>query len=128
MLVLTRPQFEAVSVALWGTPMYHPLLRQLAVALMRAHPEEYVVFLGADFEPYLRYTRYKETPAFCICIPVRMHAARFAECFGLHSCMPVHAACWHGLRARAFCSAAWAGVLAAGWHGRLARRDLKRVL
>ena len=47
-------QFEAVSVALWGTPLYHPLLRQLAVAYMRASPEEYAVFLGDDLEAYLK--------------------------------------------------------------------------
>ncbi|GAB4820086.1 hypothetical protein N2152v2_007132 [Parachlorella kessleri] len=47
-------QFEAVSMALWGTPLYHPLLRQLAVAYMRASPEEYAVFLGEDLDAYLK--------------------------------------------------------------------------
>lgn len=47
-------QFEAISVALWGSPVFHPLLRQLAVNFMRCNPEEYRVFLGEDFDAYLR--------------------------------------------------------------------------
>lgn len=46
-------QFEAVSVALWATPAYHGLLRQLVVSYMRSSPEEFAYFLGDDFDAYL---------------------------------------------------------------------------
>lgn len=51
---LCRLQFEAISIALWGTAVYAPLLRQAAVSYMRANPEEYVGFLGDSFDAYLR--------------------------------------------------------------------------
>lgn len=46
-------QFEALSFALFGTPVYHGLLRQWAVDYMAAQPEEYRPLLGADFPAYL---------------------------------------------------------------------------
>lgn len=45
--------FEAFSLAVWGTPTYHTLLRQLVVEHLRQYPSEYCVFLGKDYERYL---------------------------------------------------------------------------
>lgn len=45
--------FEAFSLAVWGTPSYHVLLRQLAVEQLRDNPEEYFGYLGKDFLAYL---------------------------------------------------------------------------
>jgi hypothetical protein len=48
-------QFEALSMALWGTAQNAGALRKLMVEFMRANPEEYAPFLGSDFETYLRW-------------------------------------------------------------------------
>lgn len=46
--------FEALALAVWGTPLLAPHLRALAVAYAAAHPEEYRCFLGDDWDAYLR--------------------------------------------------------------------------
>ena len=46
--------FEALSLALWGTPLCALPLRAIAVAYAAQHPKEYRCFLGDDFEAYLR--------------------------------------------------------------------------
>jgi len=45
--------FEAFSMAVWGTPSYHALLRQLAVEQLRDNLEEHFRYLGMDFPAYL---------------------------------------------------------------------------
>eukprot|EP00887_Chlorella_sp_A99_P007222 scaffold2.g7222.t1 len=54
--------FEALSAAMWGTPLYNGLLRQLAVAYMRGSPEEYAGFLGDDWQHYLQAMARLGTP------------------------------------------------------------------
>lgn len=46
--------FEAVSLALWGSPSHHLLLRQLVINHMWSDPAEYAAFLGKDYDTYLK--------------------------------------------------------------------------
>ena len=45
--------FEALSLALWGTPLCALPLRAAAVTYAAEHPREYRCFLGDDWEAYL---------------------------------------------------------------------------
>jgi hypothetical protein len=54
--------FEALSLALWGTPLCALPLRAIAVAYMAQHPKEYQCFLGDNFEAYLSTMARPGTP------------------------------------------------------------------
>lgn len=74
--------FEALSLAIWGTPAAAPTLRSLAVAHAATLPSEYRCFLGDDWDAYLAAMARPGTPGDELML----------RAVGDHFCLPINIA------------------------------------